>query len=315
MRVLLWASLGVLGAQTAKVPFFEGSWEALLQEARKRNRPIFVDFYAVWCGPCKMMDKYTFTNPEVVSYVEQHYIAYKVDAEKGEGPALANKFRIRGYPTTVFLSPQGVEVGRQIGYVDAQQFLALLRRYHKELKDKKTEAVPSWPAFQEGYRVLFFADFLRKAWGDSGVEAFAEWRKAVEQRESEQAAALSQKFPKPGPEVLQALFQWESGQKESALHTLHHRLYQGRQLSPMQALWLSAYALSYWEQPPPEALQWASFAVKRNPSGAAYLTQAALYYRLGRAAEARASLREAARDLPDTDQALQVLKALVEPPR
>lgn len=314
MRVLLWAALGALWAQTAKVSFFEGSWDALLQEARKRNRPIFVDFYAVWCGPCKMMDKYTFTNPEVVAYVEQNYLAYKVDAEKGEGPALANRFRVRAYPTTVFLSPQGVEVGRQIGYVDAQQFLALLRKYQKDAKDKKTETTPSWPAFQEGYRV-FFADLLRKAWGDAGGEAFPEWRKAVEQQEKERAVSLGQRFPAPGPEVLQALAQWEAGQKEAALHTLHHRLYQGRQLSPLQALWLSAYVILYWEQPPPEALQWASFSVKRDPSGAAYLTQAALYYRLGRLPEARASLKEAARDLPDTDQAFQVLKALVEPPR
>ena len=314
MRVLLGLSLGLLWAQTAKISFFEGSWEALLQEARKRNRPIFVDFYAVWCGPCKMMDKYTFSNPEVVAYVEQNYIAYKVDAEKGEGVALANKFRIRGYPTTVFLDAQGTELGRQIGYVDAQQFLALLRKYKASLKDKKTEATPSWPSFQEGYRV-FFADLLLKAWGSAGADAFGEWRKAVEQGEAERAASLGQRFPAPGPEVLQALAQWEAGQKEAALHTLHHRLYQGRQLSPIQALWLSAYAVMYWEQPPPEALQWASFAVKRDPSGAAYLTQAALLYRLGRSAEARASLKEAARDLPATDPAFQTLKALVEPPR
>ncbi len=314
MRVLFGLSLGLLWAQTAKVSFFEGSWEALLQEARKRNRPIFVDFYAVWCGPCKMMDKYTFSNPEVIAYVDQNYIAYKVDAEKGEGPALANKFRIRGYPTTVFLDAQGTELGRQVGYVDAQQFLALLRKYKANLKDKKTEAAPSWPSFQEGYRV-FFADLLLRAWGNAGAEVFGEWRTAVERGEAERMASLSQRFPAPGPEVLRALAQWEAGQKEAALHTLHHRLYQGHQLNPTQALWLSAYAVMYWEQPPPEALQWASFAVKRDPSGAAYLTQAALSYRLGRSAEARSSLKEAARDLSPTDQALQTLKALVELPR
>lgn len=128
--------LSLLAAQTGGVHFFRGSWDALLREAQKQNKPIFIDFYAAWCGPCKMLERYTFSNGKVGAYTNRHYIAYRVDAEKGEGPRLANQYRIRAYPTIVFLDPQGRELGRHVGYTDAEGFLVLLNRF-KERYDTR----------------------------------------------------------------------------------------------------------------------------------------------------------------------------------
>jgi thiol:disulfide interchange protein len=47
-----------------------------LQEAQKQKRPIFVDVYAEWCGPCKMLERNTFPNPDLGAYVAKYYIAY-----------------------------------------------------------------------------------------------------------------------------------------------------------------------------------------------------------------------------------------------
>ncbi len=101
------------------ITFFTGSWSQLLQEAQKQKRPIFVDVYAEWCGPCKMLERNTFPNPDLGAYVAKYYIAYRLDGEKGEGPRIANQYRVRAYPTMLILDPSGKELGRQIGYVDA----------------------------------------------------------------------------------------------------------------------------------------------------------------------------------------------------
>ncbi len=124
-----------------KVPFFHGTWEELLAEAKKQNKPFFVDFYTVWCGPCKLLDRRVFTDPDVIAYAKEHYLAYKVDAEKGQGPTLARKYHVRAYPTIIFFAPDGTELGREVGYSGVSGFLGAMtkfkRRYEKNYKMKK----------------------------------------------------------------------------------------------------------------------------------------------------------------------------------
>ncbi|MCS7188620.1 MAG: thioredoxin family protein [Bacteroidia bacterium] len=308
-RVVLWSMLW-LYAQGGGVQFFGGSWQMLLQQAQKENKPIFVDFYTVWCGPCKLLERHTFSNAEVGAFANRNYLAYRVDAERGEGPRLANQYRVRAYPTIIFLDPRGEEVGRVVGFVDAPTFLSYMKKYHERFEKKKTEAPPSWQGFQEAYRV-FFTDLTQRAWGEGLSQHFTTWRSAVEQNNGEQLNSIYSSLSSPASEVLRALAQWHGGQREAALYTLHHRLYQQQKLSPLQALWLAAYSLLYFEVILPEAVQWASYSLKSEPSGVAYLTQAALYYRLSRVDEAEQSLKQAQRDLPAEQPALKTLSALI----
>ncbi|MCS7152543.1 MAG: thioredoxin family protein [Bacteroidia bacterium] len=301
MRIWLVAWAAWLFAQGGGVRFFQGSWQALLSEAQKQKRPIFVDFYTVWCGPCKMLERYTFSNPEVGDYVEKNYLAYRVDAEKGDGVRLADQYRIRAYPTIVFLDPQGNEIGRHIGYADAPTFLNILRRYSEQYAKSRPASQPSWESFREQYKV-FFSDLTRQTWDTSFEAKLA--RIDTEPVEGTAGGSVAE-------EVLRALSAWRRGQKEAALHTLHHKLYQQQKLTPQQTLWLAAYALLNWEAPPPETIQWVTFSTKKDPTGVGYLTQAALYYRLGRISEAQKSLKEAQRDLPHDIPAVNILSTLL----
>jgi thiol-disulfide isomerase/thioredoxin len=96
------------------------SYDEAVKAAKKANKPIMIDFYAVWCGPCKMLDKQTYTDEKVIKASEQ-FVSLKLDAEK-EGEHLAGKLHVDAYPTILFLDPQtanedgGELVGKIIGF-------------------------------------------------------------------------------------------------------------------------------------------------------------------------------------------------------
>lgn len=106
----------------AEQPFRNLDFDAALAAASKENKPIIIDFYATWCGPCKQLDKTTWKDAKVRAWLNENMIALKIDAEKER--ALAKRYRVRGYPTIVFLLADGSEIDRVVGYVDAEQFLA-----------------------------------------------------------------------------------------------------------------------------------------------------------------------------------------------
>ncbi len=83
---------------------------------------VLVDFYTVWCGPCKKLDETTWKDPEVRDWLSKGAVCLKVDAEKDE--PLAEKYRINVYPTVLLLRPDGAEIDRLVGYRDAKTFLA-----------------------------------------------------------------------------------------------------------------------------------------------------------------------------------------------
>ena len=80
------------------------TYQSAIEESRRTGKPIMVDIYADWCPQCHGMDNDTFPNPKVVA-LSSKFVCLKVDAEKGEGPKIAQHFKIRGYPTIAFTDP------------------------------------------------------------------------------------------------------------------------------------------------------------------------------------------------------------------
>lgn len=103
--------------------FFQGTWAELLKESQKTGKPIFLDAYAAWCGPCRMMAANTFPDEEVGKFYNEHFINYKLDMEKGEGPALKMKYKVTHYPTYLFLDSQGNLKYRKVGYMVPEVFI------------------------------------------------------------------------------------------------------------------------------------------------------------------------------------------------
>ena len=105
------------------IQFFHGSWEEVKAESRKVGKPIFVDAFTTWCGPCKMMSANTFPDPQVGAFYNKFYVNYKIDAEKGEGRDFAKTYRVDRYPTLLFINGDGAEIYRTLGYQQPAQFI------------------------------------------------------------------------------------------------------------------------------------------------------------------------------------------------
>ena len=81
------------------IRFFQGSFQQALNEAKKQHKPLFVDFYAQWCGPCKRMAKTIFTQDSIGKYFNEKFISIQIDAEKPENVAIAKQYKIEAFPT------------------------------------------------------------------------------------------------------------------------------------------------------------------------------------------------------------------------
>ena len=103
--------------------FKEGNWKEIQEMARQENKPIFLDVYTSWCGPCKLMAKTIFPKAEVGDYFNTHFINYKIDAEKGEGIEIAKKYKVNSYPTCLFLTHDGQVVSSFLGFKDIKSFM------------------------------------------------------------------------------------------------------------------------------------------------------------------------------------------------
>lgn len=108
-----------------KIEFFSESWEEAVEEAKRKDKLIFVDLYATWCGPCKMMKLHTFTNKEVGSFYNDNYINVALDGERGKGAELMDKFKLKAFPSLLFMNTNGQLVAHTEGYYNPKQFLQL----------------------------------------------------------------------------------------------------------------------------------------------------------------------------------------------
>ena len=111
--------------ETDRIQFTAASWHEILTTAKKENKPIFLDISASWCGYCKRMKANVFTEPEVAKLYNSTFINVSVDGEKGDGIELAKKYGVKGYPTFVFINPNGELIMKASGYRAPEQFVEL----------------------------------------------------------------------------------------------------------------------------------------------------------------------------------------------
>ena len=105
-------------------------WFTDLQEAEKvaaaSGKKIFVDFFATWCGPCKILEREVFTTDEFKALGKKFvFLRIDVDAQ----PGVAQAYNIEAMPTQAVLKADGTEEGRTVGYGGPAAFFDFINRY------------------------------------------------------------------------------------------------------------------------------------------------------------------------------------------
>jgi len=167
--LILLLVVSVLPLSAEGIRFFEGTWDEAVAEAKRLDRIIFVDAYAVWCGPCKKMAAEVFPDDKVGEFYNKNFINLKLDAEKGEGLKFREKYPISAFPTLFYIDYTGDVVQQVKGAQQIDGFIELGKKALTKI-DRSQQYVA---AYESGDRdpelVLNYVRALNKA-GKSSIK-------------------------------------------------------------------------------------------------------------------------------------------------
>ena len=129
IRIML-VAFALLTSLTQHVAANEIPWstdiEGSLQQAASTGQPVLLEFTADWCMYCKRMEKTTFVDPRVVNFVNQNYVAVRIDAD--EHKQLVADLDIKGLPAILVVSPTLQIIERIPGFQTPDALLTKLNK-------------------------------------------------------------------------------------------------------------------------------------------------------------------------------------------
>jgi thiol-disulfide isomerase/thioredoxin len=108
-----------------RFPWIEGDFERGTAKANESGRKLIVDFWASWCGPCRSLDEWIWTDAEVAALLNAGYVGVKLDGDVEKD--LVRRFNVKGYPTVIVLDAEGKEIQR-FHYLSSKAMLEALKR-------------------------------------------------------------------------------------------------------------------------------------------------------------------------------------------
>lgn len=106
-----------------------------IEIAEKKGKPLFIEFEADWCLPCKLMSDEVFTHQETADFFNDNFVNYKIDIETASGANMKMLYGVNILPTLLFVDHNGRELARNDGSL-----------MHHGLIDVANAALVNWEA-------------------------------------------------------------------------------------------------------------------------------------------------------------------------
>ena len=122
----------------SQVNFIINDFEKAIALSKETGKPIFIDFYTTWCGPCKMLDKVTFQDKRIAKFMNENFVNLKIDCEKDYGIDLSMKYRIRSYPSFGLIDSDNRLYAKDGGYSpDLDLFMNVINSFKEKFESGK----------------------------------------------------------------------------------------------------------------------------------------------------------------------------------
>jgi len=173
--LLLLALVATASVSAQKINWI--SMDEALAAQKENPKKIFMDVYTTWCGPCKLLDRTTFKDKNVVAFINENFYAVKFNAEgtesityddftytnpnyqpgrKGRNAThfFADALRLSGYPSLVFFKNDGKLIQAIPGYKTAQELEIYLKMIANDDYAKIT-TIAAWEEYQKNFKGTF----------------------------------------------------------------------------------------------------------------------------------------------------------------
>ena len=151
------------------------SFEKAMEAQKTLPKNIIMDVYTNWCGPCKLMDKNTFSNPEIVDFINKNYYAVKFNAEGNQTVSFMDRIfknpnydssraqkrnssheftrflGINAYPSTLFFDSQLNYISPVKGYLNPKQIEIYLHLFRDD-KYKNIKSQEDFDGFVKTFK-------------------------------------------------------------------------------------------------------------------------------------------------------------------
>lgn len=91
--------------------------------AKEQHKLIFIDIYATWCSPCRLLKVKTFPNKDAGEFFNTNFVNLSFNGEEGEGLKLVQDYRLNAFPTLIIFNSDGTLLLSTEGYMDAKTLI------------------------------------------------------------------------------------------------------------------------------------------------------------------------------------------------
>lgn len=121
---------------SAQVKFHTGAVDELYSNL-DNEKLIFMDLYASWCPPCKMMERDVFSREDVGKFMSENFLSAKYNVDEAIGKELSRTYSVSSIPTYLIFNPEGELVGRMSGSMPAEKFISAMQEILDKVAEKK----------------------------------------------------------------------------------------------------------------------------------------------------------------------------------